>query len=139
MNLYDQFETNSQCESDGLYIDYGKNDKGEDIRFKIARAGGKNTAFAKSMERHTKPIRRLIDMNLLAPAKAEEITRKVFIESVLKGWEGVQDKAGANIPFTAENAERLFSELPDLFINLQEQARDASIFREAINEEDAKN
>ena len=139
MNLYEQFQTNSQCEVDGIYIEYGPNSKGNPIRFKVARAGGKNTQFAKAMEKHTKPHRRLIEMNLLSPTIAEKIVRTVFIESILKGWENVEDRNGEELVYTPEAAEELFSELPDLFNSLSEMAKDASNFRQELLKEDVKN
>ncbi|HWV46423.1 MAG TPA: hypothetical protein VN039_10475 [Nitrospira sp.] len=139
MNLYEQFETNSQCETDGIFIDYGPNSKGKNIRFKLARAGGKNIQFAKAMEKYSKPHRRMIELGLLAPSVAEGIMRTVFIESVLKGWENVEDRAGAELPYSPEAADALFTELPDLFTNLNELARDASNFREELLKADVKN
>lgn len=139
MNLYQQFETNSQCEVDGLFLHLGPNSKGDEIKFKLARAGGKNVAFGKSMEKHTKPVRQLISMNLLSPDKAEAIVRAVFIEAVLKGWDNVEDRDGKLIPYTPENADQLFRDLPDLFATLQEYSKEASVFRDNSTKADAKN
>lgn len=139
MNLYKQFETNSQCEVDGLFLHLGPNSKGKEIKFKLARAGGKNVAYGKAMERHTKPVRQLISLNLITPDKAASIMRQVFIESVLKGWENVEDRDGNELPFTPENAEKLFIDLPDLFATLDEYSKEAAVFRDNEVKADAKN
>lgn len=139
VNLYEQFETNSQCEVDGIFIDYGPNSKGKSIRFKLARAGGKNIQFAKAMEKHSKPHRRMIELGLLSPSVAEGIIRTVFIESILKGWENLEDRDGNELPYSSESAQKLFTDLPDLFTNLNEMARDASNFREELLKADVKN
>jgi len=38
---------------------------------------------------------------------ADLVGDQAFLESILVGWDGVQDEAGNPLPFTAENRDRL--------------------------------
>lgn len=147
MNLHQMFKTDPALERDGIIVDYGPNEQlptGEDgespsIKFRIARAGGNNLAYAKALERLTKPHRRLIQSGQLSNDLAKTISRAAFLDTCLLGWENVTDEAGNVLPFSRENAERLFNELPDLYTDLSEQAANASLFREELREADLGN
>ncbi len=139
MNLYQAFKTNKEFERKGIEIEYGKNTKGEDIVFKIARAGGSNNAFNKGMERATKPYRRQIQNGTLDNSVADSIYMGVFIDTVLLGWEGVEDEHGNALAYNKENAKKVFTDLPDLFADLKEQSVNMSLFRNEEQEADLGN
>jgi hypothetical protein len=65
--------------------------------------------------------------------------RDVYVETVVLGWEGMLDAAGNPLPFNKENALKLFTDLPDLFQDVMEQAGKLALFREDIREDEAKN
>ena len=67
------------------------------------------------------------------------IMHKVFAQTVVLGWEHVQDESGKEIPFTVENCITLFETLPDLFLDIQDQAKRAALFRAANREAAAGN
>lgn len=130
MGLRSAYKTDSEAASDGLWIEL---DGGAE--FKIARADGQsNKAYLKAVEKVFKPYQ-----NITVPeAKAAELLRKIFIESILKDWRGVtkadltgKESDKAPLPFTPENAEKLFIELPDVLALLQEKAKDNRTFLEA--------
>lgn len=139
MGLRSAFKTDSASETDGVWVAVGENDSGEVIEFKIARADGDaNTSYRKSVEKSFKPYQHLVNSNTLPSGKAAEILRKVFVESVLKDWRGVtkadltgKESDKAALPFTPENAEKLFVELPDVLALLQDKAKDNRTFLEA--------
>lgn len=139
MNLYAAFKTNKEYEQKGIEIEYGKNSKNEDIVFKIARAGGSNNAFNKGMERATKPYRRQIQNGTLDNTVADSIYMDVFIDTILLGWEGVEDELGKPLAYNKENAKKVFTDLPDLFADLREQSSNMSLFRNAELEADLGN
>jgi hypothetical protein len=139
MNLYSQFKTNANLEIDGIWIEYGINDKGKPIRIKIARAGGNNKAFTKAMERVTRPYRRAIQSGTLSNEVAEKLYREAFAETVVLGWENVEGPNGVALMFTKDNAVQLFNDLPDLFVDLRDQASQAALFREEVMEADLGN
>ena len=70
---------------------------------------------------------------------AERLFMGVFVDTVLLGWNNVQDRDGNNIAFNRENALKLFEDLPELYDDLQEKAKKASLFREESLEGEAGN
>ncbi len=149
MSLYKQFKTDGSVEKDGVVLEYGISSKGKTISIRIARAGGANIRFAKLMEAKVKPHRRSIQNETMDTFLAEQIAKQVYAETVVLGWENVEfpvlDKDGNNtdvmeeLPYTVENCVRLFTDLPDLYMDIQEQAGRAALFRADIREVDAKN
>lgn len=134
MSLYDTFATDTDLEKTGIFVEYGETDDGKPIRFRIARAGGANTEFEKVLEKLTRPYRKAIQSGMIAKKKADEIYMLAFIQTVLLGWENVQDRNGKEMEFCQGNAIKLFGDLPDLYQDLREQANTAALFREVINE-----
>lgn len=139
MNLYEQFQTDKTLEKEGIFLEYGTNSKGKPIRFRIARAGGANVKFAKRLEAELKPFNYQLKNGSLDPELGNKLLRKVFAETVVLGWEGVEDENGQDMPFNAENCVKLFTDLPDLYADVKEQSDKGVLFRVAVREEAAKN
>jgi hypothetical protein len=139
MNLFKMFQTDAQLEKDGVYIEYGNNEKGHPTRFLIARAGGANTHFQSASEHETKPYRRMMQNDMLTPEIANKILMNVYSKAVVKNWEGVLDEDGNDFPFSQSNVIILFTKLPDLFKDIQAMAAQGSNFRLLALEEEAKN
>ena len=139
MSLYKQFATDKNVERDGVVLSYGKNSKNKDINIRIARAGGANIRYAKLLEAAIKPYRRQLQNETMDNGVAEDITMRVYAQSVVLGWEGVEDENGNDMEFTVENCMKLFKDLPDLWADIQSQATRAALFRQDILEADAKN
>lgn len=139
MSLYSQFKTEDSLEKQGILLEYGTTEDGKPICIRIARAGGANKAYEKRMEAEVKPYRRMIQNETIETSVVTRILRKVFAETVVLGWENVQDESGKDIPFNVENCIKLFEDLPDLFKDVQEQAQRAALFRAEVREADAKN
>lgn len=137
--LHKQFETDPQLEKKGVWVSYEGEDDEPPSKFLIARAGGANVDYTKAMEREAQPIRRKLQNNLVSQAALRKLNIKVFAETVILGWENVTDKNGTKLEFTPENVVKLFTELPDLFDDVQEQANRAALYRKSLQELDAKN
>ena len=55
--------------------------------------------------------------------------RELFVAHVLKGWRGVTDENGAEVPFSRENAREFVAALPDwIFLRAQTFATDPTNF-----------
>ncbi len=135
MSIHSMFKTDPQAEAQGIEIDYG-----EGCIITVARMGGANTKYKKALEIAMKPYRRAIQTNTMSNDKAEEIMLECFIRNVLVTWEGVTDPETKEvIEFSIDNARTLMLELPDLYQDLVAQAKDISLFREQLIEDDAKN
>jgi len=127
------FETDGNLETEGLWLDYG------DARIKIARAGGSNKRYEKRLEVLSRPHKRLMKADRMPLREMNKLLKQVYAESVVLGWEGVTDREGNVMPFSAENCIRLFDDLPDLWEDVLEQARNSAIFRREVLESDSKN
>jgi hypothetical protein len=142
MSMYELFKTDSALETEGVVINYGS------FRVTLARAGGSNKKFARVLEAKTKPYKRAIDTGTMDNDRGLELLREVYAEAVILNWEtkqqgkyvqGIESPDGELLPFTKENVLAVFNELPDLFMDLQEQANKAAVFRQSLREEAAGN
>lgn len=142
MSMYDSFKTDPVLETDGVIIDYGS------FRVTIARAGGANKKFAKILDAKSKPYKRAIQTETLDTERGNDIVREAYAEAVILNWEtkkddkfvqGIESPDGGVMPFNKDNVLATFKALPDLFLDLQEQANKVAIFRKAIQETEAKN
>lgn len=86
-----------------------------------------------------KPYRRQIQNETMESALVERIVKEVYAETVVLGWENVEDENGNAMEFSVENCIKLFDDLPDLFRDIQEQSQRAALFRAEVREADAKN
>lgn len=127
---YAVFDTDKELEKSGVWIDYGN------FKFLIARAGGSNEKYKRLMNHRMKPFRRLIQTDTMSEEKAQDILLETFLDAVLLDWENVTDKEGQPMEFNRDNARKLFTDLRDLFNDLQQQAQKISIFRREEMETD---
>lgn len=142
-NPYGAFKTDPEVERKGAWLDYGQ------FRVLVARAGGANKQFAKALNAKLKPHRRQIQTETMDEAVAERITREVYAETIVLGWEvkegdewksGLHDpETGAVVKTSADAYKSVFEALPDLFADIREQSQKASIFRDLTMETDAGN
>lgn len=139
MSLYKQYATNIDKETNGVTIEMGTNDDGSVISFILCRMGGSNKAYQKALEQATRPYRRQIQAETMSEELSEEIMMKVFCKTILKGWSNVRDQFDEALPFSAENARKLFTELPELYRELQSQAGSVATFRDEQLKDEAKN
>lgn len=106
-------------------------------KFLLARAGGSNVKFNKGLEAASKPYQRLIAAGQWSEEQAHELLVKVFVDNSLLDWENVRPAAkdsegkwvaGEPIPYSKENATRIFNDHPDLFKMLFQLAQDQSAY-----------
>jgi hypothetical protein len=139
MGVFGDFEMDVKKETEGVKIEYSTNADGSIPSVTILRASPVNKKYAKTLERLTRPYRRQIAAETLAPETSRSIHIRVIVASILLGWENVQDKDGKNIPFTEENAIKLFEKLPGWFDDIVTNANKESLFRLDVQETEAKN
>lgn len=138
--LFKNYKTDKSAEVNGVPVTVGINeDDKSKINFILARAGGNNKAYGAALTTKSEPHAQAIAAGALPEELAEEITKEVFVDSVLKGWENVRDADNKPLEFSKENALKLFDELPDLFEELALKARKISTFKTANLEVVAKN
>jgi len=134
VNLYTAFATNKDVEQDGVIVKYG-----DGISFRIARAGGSNSAFSKRYEVLMRPYRRLVQAGQMDTEVQADIMRQLYAETVVRSWEGVTDRDGNALQFSVDNCKKVFADLPDLFDDIVSHSMNASLYREELREADAKN
>jgi hypothetical protein len=139
MSLFAQFGTDAAKEAEGVEVKFGPNPDKTIPTFVIARAGRGNPAYAKDLEKSLRPVKRQMEMETLDNETAEAILMGVFIRTVLRGWSHVQDRDGKEIAFSEQAARDLFTQLPELYTQLSQDAQKAALFRENAIEADAKN
>lgn len=162
MSMYKQFQTDSNLEKSGIDLDYG------DFIITVARAGGSNRKFEKTLEAKTKSVKRAIQTETLDPERGKAILRDVYAEAVVLKWavrvladdkgkpltplqlatetdgntvfvEGIEGPNGDVMEASPANIAATFKALPDLFADVQEQAQKVALFRQAVQEAEAKN
>ena len=139
MSLYRQYAMDTNVEKDGVLLNLGTTDDGKMITMRIARAGGANQKFNKTVEAVLKPYRRQIQTDTIDRKLLEKLIHEVFAKAVVLGWENVQDADGNDLDFTYENVMKIFSDLPEVFTEVQEAANKSSLFRAMVREADAGN
>lgn len=141
--LFKAYKTDASKEVSGVRIEFAEaqNDDGTIPTFILSRLGKSNTAYTKAMEAETRPYRRQMELGTMKNEVAEELFKKVFVNTVLKGWENVQDEDGKEIPFSPANALNLINApgMGDFYERLQTEANLSANFRELAREAEAKN
>lgn len=136
--LYDAYKTSGSAEQTGVWVPLAG------ARFKLARMGGSNVKFQRALSAATRPHLREIQLGMADEKALEEIMLKVFIDTILLDWDGVEDpdsldEPPASLPFNKDNAKRILSDLPDLYNQLREQAQSFANFLASSVEVAAKN
>ena len=146
--MYKQFQTDESLEKTGVELLY------DGFRVTIARMGGANKDFSKTFDRKTKPYRRAIETGTASSAVLEKITIETVAETVVLNWEvevdgevegervwkrGIEAEDGSILDFTVANVIQTFENLPELALDIVNQAKRAELFRKDIRELEAGN
>lgn len=139
MSLFKTFKTDTKKENDGIPIKYDSNEDGTVPTFLVARQAKSNKKFAKTMRELSAPYKDQMDRGTLPEEVGEKLMRKAFVKGCLRGWENIQNEDGEAMPFSEEAAIDLFSQLPELFDDLQSQATELANYRAYSLEAEAGN
>lgn len=134
MDLYKAFLTNSTLENEGVRVDYGS-----DTYFRITRMGPSNQRYQRGLAKLQKSQAKVLESGTLDAEEQRKILLALFLDHILLDWEGVKDREGNLLEFSREAAEKLFTDLPELFDDLQSQATNRALFLETETEETGKN
>lgn len=138
VGLYKQFETDPSREQDGIVVDYGE------FRVSVARAGGANKNYGKALDNKTRSLRRVIAAGLLDADRSREILMEVYAEQIVRSWEtkvgdtwqpGIEAPDGTLLQFTAANVVKTFKALPDLFLDIKDQAESLTLYRDSLRDD----
>lgn len=130
MGLYNIFSTSKEYEKEGIVLDIGPS------KWRVRRAGGSNAEFKKLLAKRVSPHKALLKQNLMPETQGNEILAGVFADTVIIGWENVTDEDDKPLEFNRDNVIKVLTELPDLFLAIQEACEDHSNFQKEIIEQE---
>lgn len=133
MNLYEAFERNLIDEPKAFPL-------GDTEEITMLPAGGEKArrAFEKMMEPYAA---RLNAGGKLTDEENKKLNVRFYAEYIVKNWKGFTDRVGKDIPFSVDNAKKLFSDkkLEAFFALVIRISQDDSAFQAAADESDAGN
>lgn len=146
MSVYGKLQVDTDLENSGVVRDYGQ------YRVTIARAGGANKHYEKTLEEVGKPFEVAAATGSMDNQLAVKIMQKVYVKSVIRNWEvkdedgewvqGLYDpRDGSVLEFSRENVERVLADqsLHDLWTDIQATATRGSLFAASIEDARAGN
>jgi hypothetical protein len=125
-NLDKLFKTDKVLEEEG--IDFAIDEK---TSFRVRHFSNANPKVKAAMAKYYKPYARQVELGTLDPAKGDEITMKLFIDTCLVSWTGIE-MDGKPVECNKDNALTLFKRLPKLFDSLWAHANDFNNYREDL-------
>ena len=137
MSLYSLFEMDQNAETDGFLLNLQDGDL--TVSFLIARAGGSNKKYTNRFQALMRPHQHAAQSGKMDEEVAKAILTKVMAETLILGWENVNDRNGDPIEFSVEECTKLLNDLPELRDMIWEQANRAANFIAVEREENAKN
>jgi len=122
-SLDEMYKTDEDKSVNGVPITVGINIKDDPIIMVVAEAGSP----------HHRKIQRKYDKALETSRRNSEKRRlvlsKIVAESLLKGWSGVLDSKGKEVPYTVENGIEALMKYEKLSFEVMEAATDPENFR----------
>jgi hypothetical protein len=130
-NLDRKYKMDTSLEQNGVWVVVA-----EDVEFLIKRFGGFNSQKVRAaMAEYLKPYAKKIENGTLSPEKEHEVGVRVFVESCVADWKGVKEEKDGSlveIPFSNDNAIKLFCDLPELFSTLVTEAQNSENYKEVL-------
>ena len=137
MSTYEVYKTSKGMEEEGTWVKMNDGSK-----WKLRRT---NSKFAqKQLDLARKPHlseikrseRRNRDVNL---DTQHEINMNWAAKGLVVDWEGVTDEKNEEMEFTVENVLKVFTDLPDLYLDVVTASAEVANFMEEEEEEDEGN
>jgi hypothetical protein len=123
-NLDNLFETSKEHETEGVWLNLK-----EDVGFLVKRFGGFNSTEVKSaLAKYYKPYASQVENKTLPAEKEREIMTRVFVESSVTDWKGIEID-GQIKNFSKEDCVKLLVKLPDLADTLFKYAGDRENYK----------
>lgn len=150
MGLYSSLQTSQRLETTGIWLDLGH------TRFRLSRAGGKNTKFVSAAEKVAREHKRALDQ--MGEEQGKKLFLKIYSEVIILDWltksengnldefgevttdDHIGDRfirgiSGPNeeiLEFNTENVIKTLDDLPDLMRIIKETAEDPALFRQEL-------
>ncbi len=139
-SIFDDYQTMPELEKDGAWVTTSKG-----YEFKIARIGGMNYEYnnflvdkSKSYQAELAKMEKQGDKDkTMTPAEVSKMNefgeslsnllQEAFARYVVKGWRGIFDRDGKEIPFNVDNSIKLMH-MKELYNELYPLAQDYSTY-----------
>ena len=126
-NLDSLFKTNETIEQEGIWFEVATG-----VAFLIKRFGGYNSPKIKAaLTKYYKPYARQIENGTMDQAKEKEIMVKVFVESCVLDWKGIEID-GVATPFSTAECVKLLVALPEMSDLLIQYATDYKNYKDDL-------
>lgn len=123
----DMFKTNEESEKLGVWFKVS-----DEVQFLVKRFGGANEPKIKSaLAKYFKPYAYQIQQDTLDSEKQHEIFVKVFVDSCLEDWKGVEID-GKEAEFSKDLAIQIFVDNKVLFNAIKDYASDFKTYRDDL-------
>ena len=137
MGTYDVYHTDKKREEDGTWVTLADGSK-----WLIAR--GRSARSRKALRDAERPYQNLIRQNeRTGRSMPDEVQDKIHLEWAVNGlvlnWDGVTGPDGQVLEFSADNLRKVLTDLPDLFLEIVQQASEVTNFHSEKEEEEVKN
>jgi hypothetical protein len=131
MGIYDKYETDEKAENEGIkvYLD--------EALFYVARANSNNKKWSKKWARIA--LEKKGNTRVMTSEELRDLTKDIYSEAIIVGWENVVGRDGKEIPYNKENVKKLLTDLPDLFEEIAAVAQNAANYNKSAIEEITKN
>ena len=131
--LDDLFSSNADAEENGVWIDVTQT-----IKMKIRAYSAK--AVSDLREQLTKPFQTMLRAGVKIPDEQDkEIGRKVIAGAVIADWKGITDAEGVEVPYSSSEALATLTRLPKMLNFVIGISTDAQFYKDALQEDGAKN
>jgi len=130
------YKTDENLSINGVEITVGYNEKDEPVIMIIAEAGNPN--HTKAQRRHSRALESSRNSDKRRKLVMSEI---IYDGKILRGWKGVLDSKGKEVPFTRENAIEALTKYDRLMSDVISAADDPMNFRpeeEIIEKEESE-
>lgn len=117
-----RFTTDSTLELNGVWVDIG-----EGAKLLVARVG--NPRYRERLRALMKPYKRQVRTDTLPEDLSEDMVLRAFSETILLGWEGLEDEDGKAVPYSREKAYELLRDLRDFRAIVAEIAQEQETYR----------
>jgi hypothetical protein len=123
----ERYATNTQIEEDGQWVDFG-----EGIKVRVRRL---NSKFSRDVRRKLeKPYTAMYRGREMPESLQEELMVKQLAQAIVVDWEGVEDESGKTMPFSMDNAVKIFT----VYRDFRDDVVTASMERATFQTEEQK-
>lgn len=127
--LYRKFKTDPEAEREGQWVTIDTTEDGRPIRFRIRSADSdKVRKVANDLAKKNRG-KFIAAGSQLTPELEDSTTIEILVQGIVVTWENVDAEDGSLLPYSKENARKLFTDLRELRKELNVLAATAETFR----------